>query len=360
MIKLPKVTNAQGCVLRLSALAVSLFLFIGGNMAYGAYNYTPRYGGASYDQGFIGPVRPGSTIGGVDPMRSAYQPQGSVLGASTSATQPAAQPQSEPQQQPQGDSGPSMQDVLNQQYEAQFRQLSEEESSAEKSKQSRDEQVGNIYKQTADTLGTQYEQSRGDIEQGQAKALTDLATALKQQWRQGNVMLGTRGASDSSAAKQYAYALTKLGSQQRGDIMHENTRRYDSLKETYELNLRQAETDKNNQLLQIADWFSQAQSKIRGIRGELQARKSSDLVQMAQSAVDRVVENSLQQKSILDQWAANKAQSLPELSQMLAQNAQNLPQFQGLFGNLQYGGVGGQKMFGFGQEDDNQANIFGV
>ena len=257
-----------------------------------------------------------------------------------------------------GNAGPSIQDMLNQQYEALLSPLNSRENELSVQKANQETQATNAYNQAQKTLDTQFSTNKGDIESGQKKALTDIADAIRQQWQQGNVMLGTRGASDSSAAKQYSYALTKMGTQQQGDIMQENARRMDSLRQTYELNSSEIETQKNNQLLQIANWFSEAKNSIAGLRADLQAQKYGDLISMAQQAVQDSKAQADQKLSVLDQWAANTAQSLPQLTNMLAQNAQNLPAFQGLYANMQGTGGFGGGMFGFNQGEDNK-NLFG-
>ena len=39
-------------------------------------------------------------------------------------------------------------------------------------------------------------------------------------WPKQAAMLGARGAGDSSAANQYSYALNRLGSKERGNVMN--------------------------------------------------------------------------------------------------------------------------------------------
>ena len=368
MIKKNKVTNARGCVLRLMTLCLGLFLLVKENiMATGYYGYSSEPPLFSPVSGYGTNVNGWNYVqsgpsGGSWSQTAASQPSNAgVLGASTINTPtPAPTPTPSGGGDGGGNSGPSMQDLLNQQYESLFSQLGEQEGRLSEQRSNQEQIAQNTYSSGEKRLTGQYSQSKKDIESGQAKTLADLTDALVQGFRQGNIMLGTRGASDSSAANMYSYALNKLGAKQRGDIMQENARRLDSLKQTYDMNINDLATQRDNQLLNIANWFSESQNKIGGMRAELQAQKTSELVQLAQQAIAEVKQNVLNQKSVLDEWAANTASSLPQLTQMLAQNAQNLPAFQSLYGGLNYGGVGGQSMFGFGNESNERMNMFGV
>lgn len=361
MIQINKVANARGCVLRLIAVAIGLFLLVkGGIMANYSSNmplFSPAGGYGSTAPGGWNFAQTGSSRGAWSQTPASQPASPGVLGAMTGG---GGSPTPAPAPTSGGDGGgPSFEDLLNQQYEGMFNQLGEQEAALGTQRAGQEEIARNTYQQGAETLGTQYGQSKGDIEQGQTRALTDLTNALQQSWQQGNVMLGTRGASDSSAAKQYSYALAKTGTQQRGDIMQENSRRLESLKQTYDTNVRGLETDKNNQLLQIANWFSGAQQQVRGMKAEMQAQKSEQILSMAMQELQQVQQQAADQKSILDQWAANTAKTLPQLANMLAQNAQNLPAFQGLGGGMSGGQSGGQGMYGWGQ-GDREKNIFGV
>ena len=86
--------------------------------------------------------------------------------------------------------------------------------------------VGNNYNQGISDINAQRTSSLGDLatserknQEQQVKSLTDIADNIRNLFKTGNVMLGTRGAGDSSAADQYSYAVTQLGSKQRGDVL---------------------------------------------------------------------------------------------------------------------------------------------
>ena len=91
------------------------------------------------------------------------------------------------------------------------------------------EDIINAQRQIAlSDLATQKEQELQDIstaetklETQKTKTLRDIASNIRNQMMAGNVYLGTRGVGDSSAAGQMQYALTKLGSRQRGDVMNQ-------------------------------------------------------------------------------------------------------------------------------------------
>ena len=332
-------------------------------MAQGMYNwsnqplYTPAGGYGAQSPGGWNFVQTGKT-GGAWSQTPATPVSGNVLGASTSmGGTPAPAPAPTPTQS--GDGGQEIMSLLDQQYEQLYGSIGEQEAGLVQQKSAQEQIAENTYQQGARTLGGQYETSRGEIEAGQKRTLTDLADAMRQKWQQGNVMLGTRGASDSSASKQYSYALAKAGSKQQGDIMQENSRRMSSMKQTYDTNIQNLETEKNNQVLSIANWFAQSQNQLRGMKASLASQKSQQILDLALQAMGNIQTQVANQKAILDEWAVNKAQSLPQLTQMLAQNAQNLPAFQGLFANMNYGGTSNPSMFGFGQQDKDM-NLFGV
>lgn len=218
--------------------------------------------------------------------------------------------------------------------------------------------AGNTYQQGYNTLSNQYKQNSGDIDTSQKRSLNDLGSTIRQLFQSGNTLLGTRGASDSSAANQYSYALTKMGSQQRGDIMGELDRRRSNLKQTYDTNLQNLELQKNNQLQQIAQWYADSQNSIRGIRADLQRQKSQEALNYAISIANQINQNTANQRNALDTWVMNHAKTLQEAQAGMAQNAQNLPAFQGLNAPITGGTTGGYNMFGFGSNDQDKNRLF--
>ena len=245
---------------------------------------------------------------------------------------------------------------LDQQYGAQEGYINEMESGLSSQKSGLEQIAQNTYQQGANTLGTQYGTNKGDLESYQAKTLQDIGEALNNMWQQGGRMLGTRGASDSSAAGMYNYAVGKLGSKQRGDVMQDVSRRLTNLKTTYDTNLQNLELEKSNQIQQIGQWYADALNSIKGMRAELQQQKSEQALSVAIQMLNDARTRATSQQSILDQWAANKAQSLPQLKAMLASNAANLQPFQGLTANTQFSGTAQSPgLFGFGNIQSNDS-----
>lgn len=256
--------------------------------------------------------------------------------------------------------GGGIEDALNQAYSSAFSDLDRQMSEAEASRGRQEEQVTNTYSTSAGRLGSEKTSALDAIDKQQKRSLEDLSDSLRQSWRQGNVMLGTRGASDSSAAKQYSYALTKLGNKQRGDLTQVYSDRRGLVQRTYENNLAELDTWKRNALLSIADWYSQQQSRINSARSELQGQKSQQLLNFAMQQIQTIQQQTANRQAVLQQWALNRAKSLDQALAALGVGTQNLPAFQGLTSGLQFGGVGAPSMFGFGQQDEQQANLFGV
>lgn len=215
-----------------------------------------------------------------------------------------------------------------------------------------DQQLGGLEQQKAAQLDTatktrdtglanlqsQYTTTEGQVKGQQQKTLNDLTEALQGYWQQGNAMLGTRGASDSSASPMYSYALAKLGSKQRGDVMADYSSRLQNLKSVYDQNRNNLENDYNTQINQIGQWFSEAQNAVRGMQGQAALQKSQQILDYGMQLLAQQQQQYQNQKAILDQWVANKSTTLQQLMAGMNQNAQNMPGFTGLFGNIQ-GGV---------------------
>jgi molybdopterin converting factor small subunit len=237
-------------------------------------------------------------------------------------------------------------------YTDAFKNLDSQLGSLADQRQTQEQMVQNRYQQGYNTLSDQYSSTKGQIEDQRAKTLNELSDALRQQWQTGNVMLGVRGASDSSAAQQYSYALTRMGTRQRAEVMGEVDNRLTDLKKTYDTNVQNLELEKNNQLMQVSNWFNEAQGQIRNMEAGLQKEKSEQALNIALQMFSQVQQDAQNRKSILDQWAANNAKTLTELQSQLASNAQNLPTFQGIDGQISGGGNGTANLFGFRNTDE--------
>lgn len=219
-------------------------------------------------------------------------------------------------------------------------------------KASQEQVAQNTYDQGFNTLNTQFNQNQTDLNNYQARSLKDLGEYIRQSFQQGNTILGTRGASDSSAANQYAFALTKLGSQERGKVMQDIAQRQERLKTTFDTEVKNLELSKNNQLLQISQWFAEAQNQIGGMRADAQRQKSQEALNYAMQLADQVNQQAANRRSALDTWVLNHANSLKEAQAGLMANAQNVPAFQGFDANIGGGGGNNINFLGNQSEED--------
>lgn len=167
----------------------------------------------------------------------------------------------------------------------------------------------------------------------QAKNLRDLASNIRNMFMTGNVYLGSRGAGDSSAANQYSYALSKLGSQQRGNVMAQTSdiladigRRTTTLKQTVANELQKLADDRDNKILEVSNWFNEQQNALRQMKAQGALAKSQDLQslskQLLSSALNRLAmvdQEATNKRSMLDQWAISNAKNISQLKANLAQ-----------------------------------------
>lgn len=231
--------------------------------------------------------------------------------------------------------------------------------------------VENNYNQGISDLGAQKASSLGDLNtqrrktgEGQVKSLNDISDNIRNLFQAGNVMLGARGAGDSSAANQYSYAVTKLGAKQRGDVMAQ-TRSIESDIQDRESKLNnivtqetgKLKTNRDNQVLQIAQYFQDAQNQLLQAkaqgqlqRGQSLAQLSTQLLQNAQAQLMQADANYKTQQNSLLQWAESNSKNIGQLKSNLAQLGQyNAPaiQTQAINGQPQFGATGGlSSMFG--------------
>lgn len=258
-----------------------------------------------------------------------------------------------------GDTGSGSTAPSGPDYSAYYSYLDSMESGLGGQKEAQEKIAQNYADMAGNTLNTNYATNRDMIESGGVKALTDITNALKQAWQQGNVMLGTRGASDSSSSKMYSLSLAKQASKNRGDIMNEISNRQLNLKRTYDTETQNIGKELENNMLSIGQWFAEAQNQIKGMRADQQLQASQQAFDYAMQLAQQKQAEFANRRNILDSWAAQKAQSLPQLTQMLAQNSQNLPTANPLFGNIYGGnGGGGSAATGYSTEEDKNQFLF--
>lgn len=199
--------------------------------------------------------------------------------------------------------------------------------------------------------------SRNAAMSNQDKNLKALSESLRNQFLQGQVMLGQRGAGDSSAANMYSYALTKLGSKQRSDIMNQTASdvaqiadREFKLQTTVNTEKNRLRSERDSQLSSVGLWLQEEQNKIRQMIGEGQIRKANDIAAISTAAFNQALQQMAMVKqeyanrrSMLDSWALNNAQTINQLKANLnavSQYAPSLPQATGIYGRPTFDAAG--------------------
>jgi hypothetical protein len=182
--------------------------------------------------------------------------------------------------------------------------------------------------------------SRRKSGEQQVKSLQDISENIRNLFQTGNVMLGTRGAGDSSAANQYSYAVTKLGSKERGNVMSQ-TRAIENDIADREARLNNIvtqetgkyKTERDNKIIEVAQWFQDQQNQLIQAKasGQLQkgqslAQLSTQLLQNAQAELIRQDTNYKNRQNALLSWATSNSQNIGQLKTNLSAIGQyNVP-----------------------------------
>jgi hypothetical protein len=194
--------------------------------------------------------------------------------------------------------------------------------------------INNQYTTGVSALQNQETQGLADLgaesvaaEKNQAKNLRDLSDNLRNMFMAGNVFLGSRGAGDSSAANQYSYALNKLGTQQRSnvmsqtaDIMAEIGRRTTALKDTFATEVQKLATIRDNKILELSNWFNEQQNNLRSMKAQGSLSKATDLANLSKQLLNNAIsrlstidQETANKRLMLDQWAMNNAKTIDSL-----------------------------------------------
>ena len=224
-------------------------------------------------------------------------------------------------------------------YDSYYGQLDQMMSGLEPQRTAQEGIVSSQYNQGVNTLGEQKTIGMNELgtqrtrtTENQNRNLKNLAENLRNSFLAGSIYLGARGAGDSSAANMYSYALTKLGNKQRGDVMAQTSdimRDIDDrefrLNTTYNTELKNLEETKNQKILDISRWFSEAQNQIRGMRASGELNKGRDLAALSQSLLSNALNqlnaidaDNRNRRSMLEQWAMNHSDNIQALKQNLA------------------------------------------
>jgi len=208
--------------------------------------------------------------------------------------------------------------------------------------------------------------------QNQAKNLKDLSSNIANLFKSGNNYLGTLGAGDSSAANQYAYALTKLGTRGRSDITQNTANilgdinmRKAKISEIYGLERTKLSSLRDQKLNEIAIWFSEAQRNLQLQKSQAGLSKEQDLASMSQNLLNTAISyiNSInsgttQAAKQLEQWALGQIQNIGATTQglqSLGSTSYAYPTAQNIAGGISSGGGMSSLTWGGGfGSDDNQ------
>lgn len=217
-------------------------------------------------------------------------------------------------------------------------------------------QANAAYNQGVNTLSGQQTRGlndlnaeQGKVEQNQTKTLRDLSGNISNAMRAGSIFLGSQGAGDSSAANQYAYALTKTGTKERSNvaqntanILSDIDKRRENVKLIFDEESRNLEFQKQQKLGEIAQWFETAKGDILAQKGAAGANRESDMRALSQnilntaiSAISAVEDQSTQYSKALGTWATGVIQNLSGAGQKISTQSQpsyNMPQAQNIFG----------------------------
>lgn len=294
-----------------------------------------------------------------------------VLGVSTQAAQPTQPVAQQPVQQVQNPTNVFQQQqesAINNGWDSYTGQLNDMLNNGLTGQRAAQESIANnTYNQGIADLGTQRSQSEQSVSTQQAKNIKDLTNNMQNLFQSGNTYLGSRGAGDSSAANQYSYALTKMGTQARGDIQTQATDRLNQINDIYNSESNRLKTARDNKIAEIASWFNDAQNNIRTQIASAGQGKQKDLqnlsAQVYNSALQQLQDIQSQvsnRQSALESWAISNSQNVQQLIANM-KTVQTMPAFQGLSGAMpQVTSEGGMYVpTGYSTGSSQKRDIFG-
>jgi len=250
-----------------------------------------------------------------------------------------------------GSSGPTPEQIeqerirnqLSSAWDSYFRSLDDQYNGLDTQAGNMNQIVENSYNQGLSDINAEQANNLGDLatssrknEENQVKSLADIADNIRNLFRSGNIYLGARGAGDSSAANQYSYATAKLGSKQRGSVM-EQTRSIENdiedrkakLNNLVTQEMSKIKTERDNNILQTAQWLASAQNELRQMRANGELQKGQSLAQLSQNLLDeaksRLMAEDTRAKNRQDAlltWAMNNATTINQLKSNLSQIGQ--------------------------------------
>jgi hypothetical protein len=222
------------------------------------------------------------------------------------------------------------------------------------------------------------------VEKSGVKTLQDIASNISNLMQAGNNYLGAMGAS-GSAPKQYAYALSRLGSEQRGnaisqtrDLVSKVNDKISQVKNIFTQEKNRIQSELGIKVQEIASWFADAQNQILTAKANGELAKSTDLgnlntnlYNIAIQQLDKIQQKTDSEEAMLKEWVANNSKTLGELKSNLSAissftaptmnynpitNPFNTQSTQGSQPGITYGGTAGS---GGGTYDDYIKKLLG-
>lgn len=280
-----------------------------------------------------------------------------------------------------------LQDSISSGWDQYIRGLDDQLGGLSSQKSALENTYASQYNQGVNTLGLQRDQGLQELGQDRTAAmqnqtsnLRDISGNIRNAFQAGNVYLGARGASDSSAANQYSYALNKMGTQQRSDVMNNTANiladvdaRESNLNNIYNSEINNLGEIRNQQLNQVSMWFSDAQNQIKTAQNEGRFNKSRDVSDISRQVlnaaiakVNQIDQMTAQRKQALEQWAMGVSADIGQLRtnmQSVSQVNYDMPQARGGFSSLNMAssnpailGGGGSRAY---EDDRDKFQLFG-
>lgn len=186
----------------------------------------------------------------------------------------------------------------------------------------------------------QLDRSRQQITQNKATTLRDLAQNLRDTFRAGNMYLGTRGASDSSAAGMMGFALQKAANKNTADVNRQAMQQYGDVDQRaadveYQAGkaLKDAETWKASQLVNVTSWLNESLDKVQrdkalaqGEEKQALANLEQNLFQQASNRLAEIDNAMLQYQMYVKQLAAQEQASVGQYQNTMSQQSAYQPQ----------------------------------
>ncbi|MEA2112842.1 MAG: hypothetical protein U9P50_02630 [Patescibacteria group bacterium] len=155
---------------------------------------------------------------------------------------------------------------------------------------------GQVGSSLQDAMG-RFQGYQGDIMSGQKSTLRDLSGDVRNAFQAGNIYLGARGASNSSAAGMYSRGIQQSANRNRADVKNQTETNLSNL------NIRREEANSaaDRQYAEIDNWLNGA---VADLESQFNARRQE--IEMAMSQAD-----------------ADEQQALANLNMQLISQAQN-------------------------------------